>query len=119
MIKLLTRLYIICDVRRLECVQDSLAKMVAEITKYWHMTPARKSLHCLPIKYLTVFKRALLVFKFLQSGCRKYFEPFLRPMYRTLRSQSGGLLLEVPHFAYNIKVKNDFAISFEHTAQKI
>ena len=50
----------------------------------------------------SVFKTALLVDKFLQSGYSTYFEPFLTPrysVYKTRRSQSDGVLLEVPQVA--------------------
>ena len=94
---------------RLQCVQNSLARIVANTTKYSHITPVRKSLHWLPIVHRSIFKVALLVYKFLHSGHPKYFEPFLKPrhsMYRTRRSQSQGVLLEVLHFASIYKTKN-------------
>ena len=83
------------DIRRLQCVQNSLARIV-------DITPVRKSLYWLPVLHRSVFKTALLVYKFLHSGHPKYFEPFLKPrhsVYRTRRSQSDGVLLEVPHCA--------------------
>ena len=51
------------------------------------------------IKYRSIFKNAVLVYKFLHP---KYFEPFLIPRHsakNTRRSQSDGMFLEVPHFA--------------------
>ena len=90
------------DLCRLQCVQNSVARIVANTTKYSHITPVRKSLHWLPIKHRSVFKMALLAHKFLHSGYPKYFEPFLKPrhsMYRTCRSLSDGLLLGVQQFA--------------------
>ena len=90
------------DLRKLQCVQNSLARIVANTTKYSHITPVRKALHWLPIKYCSIFKTAVLVYKFLHSGNPEYFEPFLIPRhsaYNTRRSQSDGMFLEVPHFA--------------------
>ena len=90
------------DLRKLQCVQNSLARIVANTTKYSHITPVRKALHWLPIKYRSIFKTAVLVYKFLHSGNPKYFEPFLIPRhsaYNTCQSQSDGMFLEVPHFA--------------------
>ena len=58
--------------------------------------------HWLPIKYRSIFKTAMLVYKFLHSGNPKYFEPFLIPRhsaYNTRRTQSDGIFLEVPQFA--------------------
>ena len=110
------------DLRRLQCVQNSLARIVANTTKYSHITPVRKSLHWLPIMHRSIFKVALLVYKFQHSGHPKYFEPFLKPrhsMYRTRRSQSQGVLLEVPHFASIYKSKKQFGLSFAYDAPMI
>ena len=41
-----------------------------------HITPLRTNLHCLPIEHCSIFKTALLVYKFLHSGCPKYFHTF-------------------------------------------
>ena len=110
------------DRHRLQCVQDSLARIVANTSKYSHVTPVRKSLHCLPIMHRSVFKTALLVYKFLHSGHPKYFEPFLKlrdSVYRTRRSQSEGVLLEVEHFASIYKSKKHFGLSFAYDAPMI
>ena len=41
---------------------------VANTTKYSHITPVRKALHWLPIKYRSIFKTAMLVYKFRTVG---------------------------------------------------
>ena len=82
----------------------------------------RKSFHWLPIMHHSVFKTAVLVYKLLHSGHPKYFEPFLKPrhsVYRTRRSQSEGVLLEVPHFALIYKSKKHFGLNFAYDAQMI
>ena len=102
--------------------KNSLARIVANTTKYSHITPVRKSLHWLPVLHRSVFKTALLVYKFLHSGHPKYFEPFLKPrhsVYRTRRSQSDGVLLEVPHCASIYKSKKHFGLSFAYDAPRI
>ena len=53
-----------------------LLEIVSNTTKYSHITPVRKPLHLLLIEYHSIFKTALLVYKFLQSGYPKYFELF-------------------------------------------
>ena len=101
------------DLRKLQCVQNSLATIVANTTKYSHITPVRKALHWLPIKYRSIFKTAVLVYKFLHSGNPKYSEPFLIPRhsaYNTRRSQSDGIFL--PHFASVFKSRKHFGLSF-------
>ena len=84
------------------CVQNSLERIVANAAKYSHITPVKKSLYCLPIKHRTVLKTVLFVYKFLQSGYPQNFASLLKAkqrVYKTCRSQSYGVLLEVPHFA--------------------
>ena len=76
------------DLCKLQCVQNNLARIVDSTTKYSHITPARKVLQCLLIKYSSIFKTAVHVYKFLHRGNHKYFEPFLIPR----------------HSAYNTKV---------------
>ena len=105
------------DLRKLQCVQNSLARIVANTTKYSHITPVRKALHWLPIKYCFIFNTAVLVYKFLHSGNPKYFELFLIPRhsaYNTRRSQSDGMFLEVPHFASGFKSRKHFGLSFAY-----
>ena len=65
------------DLCKLQSVQNSLARIVSNTTKYSHITSVRKALHWLPMKYRSIFKTAMLVHKFLHSGNPKYFEPFL------------------------------------------
>ena len=60
------------DLRKLQCVQNSLARIVTNTTKHSHITPARKTLHRLPSDYHCILKTALLVYKFLHSGYPKY-----------------------------------------------
>ena len=47
------------DLHKLQCVQNSLARVVANTTKFSHITPVRKALHWLPIKYRSIFKTAV------------------------------------------------------------
>ena len=80
----------------------SLARIVANTTECSHITPVRKVLHWLPIKYRSIFKTAGLVCKFLHRDNLKYFKPFLIPRhsaYNPRQSQSDGIFLEVPHFS--------------------
>ena len=103
------------DLHKLQCVQNSLARIIANTTKY----SQKKALHWLPIKYCSIFKTAMLVYKFLHSGNPKYFEPFPIPRhsaYNTRRNQSDGIFLEVPHFASVFKSRKHFGLSFAYHA---
>ena len=66
------------DLHKLQCIQNSLARFVVNTTKYSHITPVRKALHWLLIKYHSIFKIAVLVYTFLHRGDPKT-EPFLIP----------------------------------------
>ena len=84
------------DLHKLQCFQNSFARIIANTTKYSHITPVRKALHWLPIKYSSIFKTAMLVYEFVHSGSPKYFESFLIPRHsahNTHRSQSDGIFL--------------------------
>ena len=110
------------DLCKLQCVQNSLAIIMANTTKYSNITPVRKALLWLPIKYRSIFKTAMLVYKFLHSGDPKYFEPFLIPRrsaYNTRRSQSDGMFLGVLHFASVFKSRKHFGLSFAYDAPMI
>ena len=111
------------DLHKLQCVQNCLARIVTNTTKYSHITPVRKILHWLPIEYRSIFKTALLVYKILYCGYPKYFAPFLKPRqssYNTHKSQADGVFLEVPHFATSIyKSSEHFGLSFAYDAPKI
>ena len=63
---------------RLQCVQNTLARIVTKHTKYANITPILKDLHWLPIHYRSIFKTAILVCKFLHAGNPKYFGSSLR-----------------------------------------
>ena len=83
----------------------SLARIVTNTTKYSHITPVRKTLRWLPIEHHSIFKTALLVYKFLHSGYPKYFVPFLKPrhsVYNTNKCQSGCVFLSFPYDAPKI-----------------
>ena len=111
------------DLRKLQCVQNSLARIVTNTTKYSHITPVRKILHWLPIEQRSIFKTALLVYKFLNCGQPRYFAPFLKPrqsVYNTRKSQADGVFLEIPHFATSLyKSSKHFGLSFAYDAPKI
>ena len=112
------------NLRKLQCVQNCLARIVTNTTKYSHITPVfRKTLLWLPFEHCCIFKMALLVYKFLNHGQPKYFAPFLKPrrnVYNTRKSQADGVFLEVPHFSTSIyKSAKHFGHSFAYDAPRI
>ena len=67
------------NLRKLQIVQDSLARIVTNTTRYPYKTPVLNSLHWLPVQERLVFKTATIVHKFLQSCYSYYFRAFLNP----------------------------------------
>ena len=93
------------DLCKLQKVQNSLARIATNTTKYSRITPFRKILHWLPIEHHSIFKTTLLVYKFLHSVYPKYFVPFLKcihVVYNTHKSQADVVFLEVPHSATSV-----------------
>ena len=74
------------------------------------------------MKHQAVFKTAFLVDKFQQSGHPKYIEHFFKPrhsLYKTHRSQSDDVLLEVSHFTLIYKFEKHFDLSFAYDTARI
>ena len=71
------------DLRKLQCVQNSLTRIVTNTTKYSHITPVRKAPRWLTIEHHSIFKTVLLVYKFLHSDYPKYF---VLSVYKTCKS---------------------------------
>ena len=81
------------NLRKLQCIQNSAARIVSNPSRYTSITPVLKKLHWLPVEQRMVFKTATLVYKFLHTGFPRYFAPYLSPYtssYSTRCSQSGA-----------------------------
>ena len=113
----------VANLRKLQCIQNSLARIVCRTTCLSHTTPLRKALHWLPIRHRCIFKTALLVYKYLHTNCPKYFSPFLKVRqcaYNTRLSQSDGIILHVPQYQPSIyKSTKQLGLSFAYDAPKI
>ena len=89
------------NLRKLQCIQNSAARIVSNTSRYTSITPVLKKLHWLPVEQHMVFKTATLVYKFLHTGFPTYFAPYLSSYtssYSTRCSQSGGNFLVIPKF---------------------
>ena len=111
------------DLRRLQCIQNSAARIVTNISKYDHISPVLNSLHWLPVKYRCIFKTCMLVYKYLHSGLPNYFDSYIKrysSSVRTRRSDPGNLFLDLPVFSPGIhKSKTHFQYSFSHDGPKL
>ena len=84
---------------KLQCNQNSAARIVSNTSRYTSITPVLKKLHWLPLEQCTVFKTATLVYKYFRTGFSRYFAPYLfsySSSFSTRRTQSGGNFLVIP-----------------------
>ena len=86
-----------CEIKKLQHVQNTGARIVTRSNRREHITPTLKELHWLPIQSRIKFKLALLVFKALNNLAPSYLKDLLLPYQtsRCLRSSSMNLL-QVP-----------------------
>ena len=105
---------------KLQCIQNSAARIVSNTSRYTSITSVLKKLHWLPVEQHTVFKTATLIYKYLHTGFPRYFAPCLSSYsssYSTRRSQSGGNSLVIPKFCPSVhKSVKQFGNSFAFDA---
>ena len=93
------------SLHKLQCIQNSAARIVSNTSQYTSITPVLKKLHWLPAEQRAAFKTATLVYRYLHTGFAKYFAPNLSSnssSYSTRRSQSGGNFLVIPKFCPSV-----------------
>ena len=80
-------------------------------------------LHWLRVEHGTVFKTAMLVYKFLRNGFSKYFAPYISSYcsyYSSRHSESGGNFPVIPKFYPSIhKSVKQFGYSFAFDAPTV
>lgn len=108
------------DLHKLQCIQNSVARIVYNKPRFSHITPVLKDLHWLPIKYRSIFKTLCIVHKFLQSGLPKYFSPYLNfytSSVNTRRSNPSKRYLRThPFSSCTLTSKVQFNHSFAYDA---
>ena len=67
------------NLHKLQCIQNSAARIVSNTSRYTSITPVLKKLHWLPVEQRTLFETATLVYSFLHTGFPRYFAPYLLP----------------------------------------
>ena len=106
------------DLHRLQCIQNSLARIVTKVSTRSHITPQLRNLHWLPIKYRCIFKTATMIYKYLHSGFPNYFHSHLR-LYscsvNTRRSNPKNQYLQKPVFdaavhSSKVHFQNSFSV---------
>ena len=80
------------NLHKLQCIQNSAARIVSNTYRYTSITPVLKKLNWLPVKKRTVY---------LHTGFLRYFAAYLSSYsssYSTRHSKSGGNFLVIPKF---------------------
>jgi len=98
--------------QKLQRVQNAAARIVLNLKKFDHITPAFTQLHWLPIKCRIRFKVALLVFKALHNMSPKYISDMIVITWSgryCLRSNSE-VVLYVPRYKCVTLGRRAFAI---------
>ena len=108
------------NTKRLQSLQNWMARIVCNKPRQSHISPVLKDLHWLPVKYRSIFKTMTIVFKYLDSGLPHYFHSTIQPYstsFSSRRSNPSKRYLSVPTFCNRIhKSKKHFDHSFSYDA---
>ena len=113
----------LCDLKRLQSVQNTLCRIVTRSSRFTSITPARKQLHWLPIQYRILFKLNLLTFKALHTQSPPYLKSYLvhyTSVYNTRRSNPKQHVLHT--IKYNRKLHSSIKQlhhSFAYSAPRL
>ena len=89
------------ELRKLQLVQNSLCRVVTHCSKFSHITPQLRKLHCLPVRYRVQFKIGLITFEILNQGQPVYLRELIHPYTssRHIRRNSPKMkFLQTPTF---------------------
>ena len=86
------------EIKRLQRVQNSAARIIFFASRRTHVTPLLMALHWLPVKARVTFKIAALTFRCLQNSAPRYLQSIIERYVpgRQLRSATRPTLLRVP-----------------------
>ena len=104
---------------KLQRIQNSLARVITNTSKYQHITPTLKKLHWLPITQRIDYKLCLLTYKTLTNQQPTYLYNSLSfPSHSVSTRSSDSLVLSIPYVrsslgkrAYSVMV-HDFGIHY-------
>ena len=99
-------------IKKLQCVQNTAARLVFNLRKYNSITPALVTLRWLPVKYQIEFKTLLIVFKGLHGKAPTYIQEMItlsKSKRYSVRSNEERVL-KVPKFKHDTSDKRAFAV---------
>ena len=86
------------NLNKLQRIQNSLARVITNTSKYQHITPTLKKLHWLPIKQRIDYKICLLTYKTLTNQQPTYLYNSLSfPSHSVSTRSSDSLVLSIPY----------------------
>ena len=86
------------NLNKLQRIQNSLARVITNTSKYQHITPTLKKLHWLPIKQRIDYKLCLLTYKTLTNQQLTYLYNSLSfPSHSVSTRSSDSLVLSIPY----------------------
>ena len=86
------------NLNKLQRIQNSLARVITNTSKYQHITPTLKKLHWLPIKQRIEYKTCLLTYKTLTNQQPTYLYNSLSfPSHSVSTRSSDSLVLSIPY----------------------
>ena len=86
------------NLNKLQRIQNSLARVITNTSKYQHITPTLKNLHWLPIKQRIEYKLCLLTYKTLTHQQPTYLYNSLSfPSHSVSTRSSDSLVLSIPY----------------------
>ena len=90
--------HILHHLNKLQRIQNSLARVITNTSKYQHITPTLKKLHWLPIKQRIDYKTCLLTYKTLTNQQPTYLYNSLSfPSHSVSTRSSDSLVLSIPY----------------------
>ena len=86
------------NLNKLQRIQNSLARVITNTSKYQHITPTLKKLHWLPIKQRIDYKTCLLTYKTLTNQQPTYLYNSLSFLSHSVSTRSSdSLVLSIPY----------------------
>ena len=86
------------NLNKLQRIQNSLARVITNTSKYQHITPTLKKLHWLPIRQRIDYKICLLTYKTLTNQQPTYLYNSLSfPSHSVSTRSSDSLVLSIPY----------------------
>ena len=107
------------NLNKLQRIQNSLARVITNTSKYQHITPTLKKLHWLPIKQRIDYKLCLLTYKTLTNQQPTYLYNSLSfPSHSVSTRSSDSLVLSIPYVrsslgkGLSLSLVHDFGIHY-------